>query len=621
MGLIAELRRRNVIRVAGLYLVAAWLVAQVAGTLLPIFDTPGWVLKVLIVLLALGFVPAVVVAWVFELTPEGFRRERDAPQAERAVDSTARKLDVAVIVLLLAIGGMMLWNARRPAEPTPAATPLAAEAVPTAAPDARPVVPAPHEKSIAVLPFADFSQGGDQSWFADGLSEEILNALARTPDLQVAARTSSFRYKGSALAIPQIAAELGVRHVLEGSVRSTPQRIRVTAQLVRAADGFHLWSQNYDRDVADMIEIQEDLATQIATAMQTSMDPKALSAMAEVGTRSVEAYQAYMRGVAKALSLEPVDFIAAYELFERARALDPGFAAAHARGANFWLQQLDPTSTVSGLTDATFVDMGRSFGERIDLAIRHASNETDRTRYRATKAARELRVREAISLYQAYIAERPGDSDAIAELLALAAMIRDEALLRTTLDAVWPSVTQSLGMASAHINYAHRAADRRRAADEALVVAQRWFDQRPILYQAHRALLWDGRVDAAREVLARMDALSGADHLWSLIPRARQACAEGRRADTEALLEATPATDLSQRWHLLMLLGRTEEANALLHALERDGNVFALAGFLAYRQFDPTPFPSLTAMLEREQAPQPPPLALPFACPPPVTAR
>ena len=152
-------------------------------------------------------------------------------------------------------------------------------------------------KSIAVLPFADLSQAQDQEWFADGLTEEILNALAKTPDLLVSSRTSSFRYKGSTLDIPDIAKELGVAHVLEGSVRSSSNRIRVTAQLIRASDGFHIWSENYDRDLADMIEIQEDLALNIANALETTMDPEALAAMLNTGTRSVEAYEAYLRGL------------------------------------------------------------------------------------------------------------------------------------------------------------------------------------------------------------------------------------------------------------------------------------------------------------------------------------
>jgi TolB-like protein len=192
------------------------------------------------------------------------------------------------------------------------------------------------EKSLAVLPFADLSQAQDQEWFADGLAEEILNALARTPDLLISARTSTFAYKGSDKDIPTIAQELGVAHVLEGSVRRSGDRIRVTAQLIRANDGFHLWSQNYDRDSTDIIEIQEDLAIQIASALETTMDPGALADMLRVGTSSVAAYQAYIHGAglrSRSLLENRNDLMrTSYEFFEEARKQDPTFSAAKATG-------------------------------------------------------------------------------------------------------------------------------------------------------------------------------------------------------------------------------------------------------------------------------------------------
>jgi TolB-like protein len=608
MNLFTELKRRNVIRMAGLYLVGAWLVVQVAGTLLPMFGAPDWVPRSVVILLAIGFVPALVIAWVFELTPEGLRRESETPDARSVVPHNAQRMNRLIVVgLLLALGYFGIdkfflaptQQGVQPATPAPAA---AGETI--------------TDKSIAVLPFADFSASGDQGWFADGLAEEILNSLARTPDLLVSARTSSFRYKGSELAIPQIAKELGVAHVLEGSVRSTPQRIRVTAQLIRARDGFHVWSQTYDRDVADMIAIQEDLAQQIALAMQTSMDPAALAAMAQVGTRSVEAYQAYIRGIAGNATQEQADYQAAYAAFEQARTLDPTFAAAHAQAAAFWLAQLDPTGILSGLTGDTPEQIARQFSERIDLAITHAASDTDRLGYRALKAARDLRLREAIELNRALLAERPGDTDAIDRLLVVATQASEDALARQVLDEVWPQALLRQNVAGSHLNYAHRNMDRARAADLALELYRRWPDQPGVLYQIHRALLWDRRVEPAATVLARWKALVGAEELWNAIPPARQACAEGRRAEVEAALAALPADDVPQRWHILMLLGKRDEAAELLQPLEAAGNTFALAGFLAYPQFDPAPFPSLMQVLRREKVERPAAVPLPFACPP-----
>ena len=613
MSFLAELRRRNVIRIAALYLVGAWLAMQVAATLLPIFDTPGWVLKVLVVLLAIGFVPALVLSWIYELTPGGLKREQEVDRSQSIVDHTARRLDIAVIVLLLGVGAMIFWQAR--SGPQPAATAEAAPAAVAGAPAAADAG-AITDKSIAVLPFADFSAAGDQSWFADGLAEEVLNALARTPDLMVSARTSSFRYKDSELAIPEIAKELGVAHVLEGSVRSTPQRVRVTAQLIRASDGFHLWSQTYDRDVADMIQVQEDLAQQIALAMQTSMDPAALAAMAGVGTRSVEAYQAYIRGVASVGTDEPADVAEGYAWFEKARALDPEFAAAHAQAANFWLIQLNTTRMVSGLTDASPEQVAQNFSERIDLAIAHAASATDGLNYRALKAQRELRLREAIQLSREVLAERPGDAQVLGRLLEAATYTSDHALGAELLDGLWAQAASREDLAVLHANSALRHLPKARAADLGLELLERWPDRPAIAYQIHRALLWDGRVEQAGVVLARWQPMVGPDEEWSALPPARQACAEGRRAEVEAALAGLPASDFAQRWHLLMMLGRTDDAVALLQPFERAGNTYALAGYLTYPEFDPSPFPSLVRMLAREKVQRPPALALPFACPP-----
>jgi TolB-like protein len=604
MSLLAELKRRNVIRMAGLYLVGAWLVLQVADILLPVFDAPDWVMKALVALLVLGIVPTVVLSWVYELTPEGLKREHEVDRSRAGAEVGGRRLDIAVVGILLLIGALLIWRLWVGAEE----------------PGATAVRPAPAavvaDKSIAVLPFADFSAGGDQGWFADGLAEEILNSLARTPDLLVSARTSSFKYKGSALAIPEIAAELGVAHVLEGSVRSGGGRVRVTAQLIRAADGFHLWSQTYDRDVADVIAIQEDLARQIATAMQTSMDPEALADMAVVGTHSVEAYQAYLQGLALRRELTQEGVKQGYERFEQARTLDPAFAAAHALAADYWLTQLDPTSTVAGSSDVTPEEMGKRFAERSDLAIRHASSESTRLEYRAQRAGHDLRLREAIELYRRLGSERPPDHWAWTSLIAIALQASDPATATYGLEQAWPQALRNREVAISHLNNAHRAYDRQRAADEVLAIMAQWPDDPQVLYQVHRTLLWARRVEAARAVYERWQGLAQAGGVGVAIAKARQDCAEGRRAPVEAALAASATNDVVTRWFLLMMLGRRAEAEALLQPLEEGGRLYPLAGFLLYPQFDPHPYPSLMQVLEREQVQRPPPEPAPFDCPP-----
>jgi TolB-like protein len=612
--MLAELKRRNVFKVGAAYLVVAWLVVQVASIALPAFEAPHWVLRVFILLLGLGFPLALVLAWTLELTPDGLRVE-PAPRGNKRIFATAGGL--AALALLWYFVGQPALRPAATVAPGAAAPTVPSAAIAPVAASAAAIAPSP--KSIAVLPFADFSQGHDQSWFADGLTDEILNALTRTPDLLVSARTSSFGYKESTLSIPQIAAELGVAHVLEGSVRSTPQRIRVTAQLIRAADGFHVWSQNYDRDAADVIAIQEDLARQIAVAMQTSMDPAAISDMALVGTRSVEAYQAYLHGVATVNTLDHAQYLAAYDRFEHARASDPTFAAAHARAAAFWFAQLDLTGVNSGLTDLSAAAIRQRFDQRIDLAIRHAPGETDRLGYRARKAHLDLRLREAAALYQTYLASRPGDLDAFLGLLEVSVWTSDLPLLARTLETIWPQTMQRAELANAHVSFAHRLDDKHLAATQAHALLHRWPDQPALLYQIHRALLWDRQVAPAAQVLEHWLTVSGETAVWTAIPRSRQACAEGRRAEVEAALVALPADALPERWHLMMLLGLTADAIALLQPLERDGRTYALAAMLSYPQFDPRPFPSLMRVLEREKVQRSLPVTLPFACPPAET--
>jgi TolB-like protein/DNA-binding winged helix-turn-helix (wHTH) protein len=199
---------------------------------------------------------------------------------------------------------------------------------------------APHPKSIAVLQFQDFSQGGNQRWFADGLTEEILNTLARTPDLRVAARTATTRQASGKIDLSRVADELHVAHILDGSIRRDGQRVRVTAVLIDAKDGQEIWSQSYDRDVVDVIGIQEDIAFSIAASLKTVIEPSRLRTMVNAGTRSVEAYQAYLQGLAaerrQAEDGSVEHLKAASRWFEQARTLDPNFATAHWKAAEYW---------------------------------------------------------------------------------------------------------------------------------------------------------------------------------------------------------------------------------------------------------------------------------------------
>ncbi|MGE4073116.1 MAG: hypothetical protein AB7E72_18260 [Lysobacterales bacterium] len=290
-GLLAELKRRNVIRMAGLYLVAAWLIIQIAETLLPAFDVPAWVLRAIIILLAIGFVPALIFSWVFELTPEGIKRDAEVDRSSGAPVHTARKLDIAVIVLLLGIGALMLW---RPAvEPVPPAA-ISADVPPAVPPEATEM---PSRASVAVLPFLNMSPDADNEYFADGIAEELLNVLSRIDGLKVASRTSSFTFKGKDTPIPEIARLLGVRHVLEGSVRKQGQRVRITAQLINAGSDGHLWSQTYDRELTDIFQIQQEIAESIAAELGDLLGTQRLAVAAP--TADLGAYERFLRGRAR----------------------------------------------------------------------------------------------------------------------------------------------------------------------------------------------------------------------------------------------------------------------------------------------------------------------------------
>ena len=288
MSLVAELKRRNVFRVAAAYIIVAWVIAQVAEFAFENFGAPDWVLRSVVVLLLLGLPLAIFFAWAFEMTPEGIKREVEVDRSKSIVDKTGRKLDRMIIAVLLIAVGWFAFDkfytrgaAEQPAEQVAEAGIEATQA----------------EKSVAVLPFVAMSSGPDDEYFADGLTEEILNSLAQLPELLVTARTSAFSFKGEEIPIQEIAQALGVNHIVEGSVRRSGERLRVTAQLIRAEDGFHLWSENYDSTATDTIAVQENIAEQIASVMDVVLDQKKREAMRKAGLRDVEAFTLYQKGL------------------------------------------------------------------------------------------------------------------------------------------------------------------------------------------------------------------------------------------------------------------------------------------------------------------------------------
>ena len=598
MSLFGELKRRNVFRVAVAYLITAWLLVQLADILIPMLTLPEWVARLIVLLLIILFIPTLIAAWALELTPDGLKLEKHVDRSESITPHTGKKLNsITIGILALAVVVLLIDKVF-----------LSAESLPDTMID----------KSIAVLPFADLSQEQDQEWFADGLAEEILNALSRTPDLLVASRTSAFAYKGSVKDLRVIADELDVAHILEGSVRRAGERLRVTAQLIRASDGFHVWSENYDRDAADVIEVQEDLAVNIARAMKTTMDPEALKDMLRVGTRSVDAYQAYLRGItlfAQSTANDDTDaYLLSYEMHERARGIDPDFSTAHYQAALFWSMQSLPTLRFSNLTDASAAEINSNYFARIDLAIGTAANAVDRQGLEADKALYELHLRRALSLYKGYLEERPHDLNALFNFASVAAYLSDTESRSATLEHLKLEGKSRNLAALGYMSNAYRVVDASEAADYGLEALQRWPDDSALMYQTHRTLMWAKRANEAAKLAQRYVEIHG----YESMIQARQACMEGRVQDVLDILETERARggDPDNKvWLILLMLDDREAAEAIPRHYESEDTMQALVGWLVYNTFDPSPFPGLMAVLKRENVDRPPPVELPYTCP------
>lgn len=290
----ADFRRRRVFRVAGVYLVVGWLLIQVADATFEPLGLPAWSIRLLIVLLALGFMLACALAWIYDLGPRGFERTPSGLALESPSPSGPASI------------------------PTPVIAPESAQ--PHVAPEA----------SVAILPFSDLSEAGDQDYFCDGLAEEILNALTRVRGLRVASRTSSFRFRDGATDAREIGRVLNVGAIMEGSVRKAGERIRVTAQLIDAGNGYHLWSENFDRKLEDVFAIQEEIARNTVDAIRPSLEGPLQLDLQRYAPRDMRAYDFYLRGRQLEGRTTIVSWYEAPQMFRRAIELDPGYAHAHA---------------------------------------------------------------------------------------------------------------------------------------------------------------------------------------------------------------------------------------------------------------------------------------------------
>ena len=332
MSFFEELKRRNVFRVGIAYAISAWVLLQFVDLVLENIQAPDWIMKVFMLALAVGFPLAIFFAWAFEMTPEGIKKEKDVDRSQSITNTTGRKLDRSIMVILLIAVIYFAWDNFEGSDSIPSHQAQVTDNSSKAELDLAPV----SQNSIAVLPFVNMSTDADNEFFSDGISEEILNVLASIPDLKVAARTSAFAYKGTNTKIAEIAQELGVNHVLEGSVRKSGNQVRVTAQLIKVDDGFHLWSDSYDRELTNIFVIQDEIANSIADALKVSLNLSSGAAGNLTGTQSIEAYEHYLRGMSLWHVRTVPSLKQAIEEFDAAISLDPGFAKAHAGLALTW---------------------------------------------------------------------------------------------------------------------------------------------------------------------------------------------------------------------------------------------------------------------------------------------
>jgi len=350
----AELQRRNVYRVAAAYGVVSWLLVQIATQVFPFFDIPNWTIRMIVVVLLLGFPVAVVLAWIYDLTPQGLQRTDEVAPAT-ATHSRGRKIDFVIIGVLLTIIAIMTWRHFHPAE--------------TASDSPR--------KSIAILPFVDLSETRDQEYLSDGITEQIIDSLAHLHGLLVVARTTAFSFKNKTGDVRDIGRQLQATHILEGSVRRGKGKIRIAAQLVDVANGFHVWSETYDSAEQDLLALQSDVARKVAGALQIQLHLEETKQLAKPLTQDPEAYDLYLRG-RYLLNKRTTDSSQKGRiLFEQAVAKDPRFALGHVGIADSYIL-LGKAGAISPEETATLAwsEVSIALGIDENLAEGHISRAT-----------------------------------------------------------------------------------------------------------------------------------------------------------------------------------------------------------------------------------------------------
>ncbi len=318
MSIYTELKRRNVFRVGIAYAVASWVLLQIVDVIIPIFEIPAWAPKLIFVILAIGLVPALIFAWAFEMTPEGLKKESEVDRSASIVGPTGRKLNFVITGFLVVAVALLLVE--RQLKPVAIAEPETVVAIEETQAG----------KSIAVLPFVNMSSDAEQEFFSDGITEEILNSLASVKELKVAGRTSSFAFKGQNDDLRRIGEALGVNHILEGSVRKAGAQVRITAQLIQVDNGFHLWSETYDRELTDVFAIQDEIANEILKQLRSKLLTEEV-VVAEARRTNPEVYELYLQAKQRIYTRIRPEIETAVDELDQAIQMDEDYAPVFAQ--------------------------------------------------------------------------------------------------------------------------------------------------------------------------------------------------------------------------------------------------------------------------------------------------
>jgi TolB-like protein/Tfp pilus assembly protein PilF len=525
MSLFEELKRRNVVRVGLAYAVFAWVLLQLFDVVGEILELPAWGGKMILVALVLGLPLALIFAWVFEMTPEGIKLEKEVDRSQSITHTTGRKLNIVTTVLMAVALAWFAWDkfGAGPDRVTTTSVDSVAAPAPPAAPGSGqpPAVTAAAAHSIAVLPFVDMSRAKDQEYLSDGIAEELLNLLVKIPGLQVAARTSSFSFKGKDVKIADVARELNVANVLEGSVRKSGDQVRITAQLIRADNGFHLYSETFDRTLDDVFGIQDEISAAVVEALKIQL----LGAAPKAVQVDPAAYALYLQGRYFYGRRTQADWEKATTAYQDALQIDPGFAAAWA-----------------GLSSVYYAQGGQSY---IDLHQGAAQ---------ARQAAQKALALQP-TLAEGYVA------------LSAIQMTYDwdwagsEASLRRALELTpgMADATASLGILKRYVGDLDEAIelDRRAVALDPLNL--------PGYHALGLALIYAGQLDEADQVYQHLLTLNP-EFTAGNLARSRVMLLQGRpdEALTIAEREVEPFWREFGMLGALYVLGRTDEADARL---------------------------------------------------------